>query len=455
MSPLGLILHWNQDIISVSSCIGQDYDILVHEEQHAINGLFGRKRGNFRFGLSRLSESETNEDRDRAIRYYFQDLRDTSLERAKDEIIAYFKDGRMGPLIILEELTKTHEEGGIYDYFEEYFTEEGDKGLHNFIAEKLGGEEKVPKNLTEIREDVFRREYKTILAEGIASYVELKNRGLSDEKIAAIFLQEPLIKWKKATERLLGAGPLKYKQEEEGEKKPYVSKRMSPEDIRTFHRLQFKKAAGVLSKDEVASLDSLANLRENETEKLLGPHFTAEQVLRDDEKLKRKIAFLEEWNNFSDDEQIERLVRIDQLKQMADWNDEQLTIEREKAKSHRKEFGGATDELIKRRRDPTPLTREEEAEYLRLSEKYAMSYSQITDQEEERLDDLINKIYAERENLIDCGLSGPMFYRQNTEAYLEFLREWKEKNPEERKASLERLEKLNSMLEMAKQQKNY
>lgn len=86
---------------------------LIHEEQHAIKSLFRdvAMRANIKLGLYKFeTEEEVKLFGERLFRYW----RKNAENRAKDELLAYIKSGESFDFTF-RALTKTKEEGGIYD----------------------------------------------------------------------------------------------------------------------------------------------------------------------------------------------------------------------------------------------------------------------------------------------------------------------------------------------------
>lgn len=135
---------------------------LQHEEQHAFNKIINR-------GYNAEWERDlTNKD-----------LGEIGIEdQVKDEISAFFKDGRSAEdirRILLNPET-------IYKYGFEY--KKGEKG--------------------DKEESEFSQKYVDLVEKGIQAYADLLEAGHSKEDAQALLFVEPLSKWTKTTERLLG-----------------------------------------------------------------------------------------------------------------------------------------------------------------------------------------------------------------------------------------------------------
>lgn len=188
--------------------------ILRHEEQHAIKRLFVEH-----YEVARLWEAleaieQTGKVENRADmlklftkRYLRRGREYNGEERAKDEILAYFKGGDMQPSQILETLTLSREKGGLYDYFTE--KKEGFKEVI-LDALKMGDPSKKVsdeelKTIDESMGEVFGSEYRALLKDGIDAFVMLREHGYSTEKAKNFLITEPLRKWKRTVERMLEA----------------------------------------------------------------------------------------------------------------------------------------------------------------------------------------------------------------------------------------------------------
>jgi len=169
----------------------------LHEEQHAMKKLF-REELTKNNALQELKASKTDEEREAAMRHYFQWLRHNEEGRAKDEIFAFLKDGFHSPQDTLKYLTESKEEGGLYDYFANE-----EEGLIQFLVPKLG--EKHKPLIQKTVQQVFVTEYRKFLEDGIGAFTALREEGYSQEQTIALLIKEPLTKWEKVVRRLLKA----------------------------------------------------------------------------------------------------------------------------------------------------------------------------------------------------------------------------------------------------------
>jgi hypothetical protein len=176
-----------------------------HEEQHAIKRLFAEPIRKIKFNGPEGYFS-TDEDREK----YFRWLRDTGEEHARDEILAYFKDGTPGETAV-SFLMKPEHEGGLYDYFAGERKEAVDlmRGNQDPVTYLLAGdqgfsmEEKI--NLLKILHKVFTEEYEQLLKEGVAACERLVASGWSKDRVIGLLIHEPLSNWKNVVGRLLKA----------------------------------------------------------------------------------------------------------------------------------------------------------------------------------------------------------------------------------------------------------
>ncbi len=122
--------------------------------------------------------------------------------RAKDEILAYTRDGKkLGEIYTL--LTRKESEGGVYAYLK------NTESLWS-PAELYLKEENIPL-VSELnddfqvrKEEVFVKGYQAEIRTGLYAYQKLRNEGYKEEAIRSIFQDEPLSRWAKVTERLVG-----------------------------------------------------------------------------------------------------------------------------------------------------------------------------------------------------------------------------------------------------------
>ena len=167
-----------QDCIIAENSLGRPFrkDVYIHEEQHKIKKLF--KDQMMRQNLMNAMEKSPIDERTKIVDDYLRAKRENFENRAKDEILAYFKDGTdLGELKKI--MLKTKEQGGLYDYYGEWYNKEGVNERKNLIKE---GANDFFVNSQFLK--VFRNEYsRNIINPAIESMWYLKNHGWKTEKI--------------------------------------------------------------------------------------------------------------------------------------------------------------------------------------------------------------------------------------------------------------------------------
>lgn len=172
------------------------HSIHPHEEQHAIKRLFSDKVVEHST-LERLESATTDKERERALKSYLRHRRQDYFEnRAKGEILAYFKGGNDSAQTIVEILIKPQEKQGLYD-----FLADDEDYIKNRLAGKLGSQ--FQNLIDKAVNEVYRVEYKQLLKDATRAIWQLKKTGHSTDKAISILIHEPLSKWKKAVERLI------------------------------------------------------------------------------------------------------------------------------------------------------------------------------------------------------------------------------------------------------------
>ncbi len=216
--------------IILENAHGRDFNtqgkqILTHEEQHAVMALFedsykkysaqlfenGQKAPSFvkeniqvnlfiselALKVLKMDLQDKNEQEQQAlIHQALVSGRAIGERRAKDEILAYWKDGREIPTIRYY-LKQPKEEGGLYDYF----SQEWRKMITNRFVEKLG--EPLRPLIEQNIEKVFVTEYQQeILENSFNALGILKMMGISRQQTLNLLINEPLPNWKKVVLRL-------------------------------------------------------------------------------------------------------------------------------------------------------------------------------------------------------------------------------------------------------------
>lgn len=172
--------------------------ILSHEEQHVMHHFFDTEaRYHIREDL--LNRAKTPQETKEAIARYLRSKRRQFEENAKDEILAYLvMRNALSPAEIFQELVTPASSSGLYDYM--YYHESVVDALRDMVSDKYGG------LVDAAAANVFRvdsEEYKKIIRKGIFAALELRDRGYSNEKIAALLGGEELRRWPRFVKRLL------------------------------------------------------------------------------------------------------------------------------------------------------------------------------------------------------------------------------------------------------------
>lgn len=168
----------------------------LHEEQHAIEQLFGEKNYNQEAErvFATIDRFKPYKENRRAIKRYLQYVRKNGEVGAKGEILASLK-GNTDPYMVLINLLKLEEKGGLYDCFSSI-----KKESLNRIMELVDKKYKPLVKLT--IKKTFGQEYERVVSDGIFSFLELKNGGYTIEETIGLLNFEPLAKWPKVVKRL-------------------------------------------------------------------------------------------------------------------------------------------------------------------------------------------------------------------------------------------------------------
>lgn len=182
--------------------------VLVHEEQHAIHRLF--KTVDLRENTFRdLKQASDDQERERLMTTYFRYIRESSGEtRVKDEVLAFMKEGKNSAPEVFKILTKSIQDGGLYDYFNKpkYTGRKSKKeAISEFVLKSLkrGGDAKFSDLVHKTVEKVFKQEYEDMIKDGLASYQMLIRYGYSREQTTAILMKVPFSHWKNEVRHLL------------------------------------------------------------------------------------------------------------------------------------------------------------------------------------------------------------------------------------------------------------
>ncbi|MFH1030769.1 MAG: hypothetical protein V1770_05955 [bacterium] len=165
----------------------------IHENQHLINRLFQDTQR-----LCVSIDDIKNSPKELKLNLFERALKSEREEnfeaRAKDEILAYIKDGR-APNNILKILLKRKDEEGLYDYYDQWKEKNYAKIL------KLFGDILEAEEIERIMDKIFCEEYEKMLTEGLAA-VSVVLKRFTREKVINILASERLSSWKKVLLRL-------------------------------------------------------------------------------------------------------------------------------------------------------------------------------------------------------------------------------------------------------------
>lgn len=192
-----------EDAVSVENVSGDDKVVskktLIHEEQHILHRMIPEFEESHLDYMNRNKKYEEMDDSEfrTVIRRNVRSRRTENEARAKDEIMAYLKDGRPSD-DIYQTLLKPEEEGGLYDYFN---TVVGN--MHIILSEgKLFPKDRTP-IVEEIIQDVFKTEYAQLLDDALRAVDTLRfKNGMSVEQVLGMLAHEPLRTWPKVVGRI-------------------------------------------------------------------------------------------------------------------------------------------------------------------------------------------------------------------------------------------------------------
>jgi hypothetical protein len=190
-----------EDAVTVENTSGHDkaesQRVFVHEQQHALHRMMPELKRLDRDFITRpcpfrlMGDSELRMTLRRELRVKRAD----GEARAKDEIMAYLKDGRPSD-VIYQTLLKPKEEGGLYDYFQEFQNDASEA-----YADELP-EDRRP-IVEEAMHDVFSTEYAQMLADALRAVETLRTQnGMSVEQTIGTLSHEPLRDWPKISGRI-------------------------------------------------------------------------------------------------------------------------------------------------------------------------------------------------------------------------------------------------------------
>lgn len=193
-----------QGTITVEKAEGRPIDAnsqntYLHEEQHAIKNLFNTVARDLSGLEEKIIEAVSPEEREQLIARYLRMDREYQENLAKGEILSFFRTGTSAEEIF-DELAKSKENGGIYDYSANSIKREK-KRLEELLMPRWGNE--APPLIKKAAEKVYGIEYSNLLFEAITACVALKELNYSVEQTIATLLPEPLRRWKKVVKRII------------------------------------------------------------------------------------------------------------------------------------------------------------------------------------------------------------------------------------------------------------
>lgn len=171
----------------------------VHEEQHAINQLLTHEsNSNFPDEVfdPDVFDVCNRQKQELLLKRYLRWLRETAEEQAKDEILAYFKEGQYSFFEILTTLTEREDKGSVYDYLN---SDERVSEIQSLIRIMGNQHERLIKRCVN---EVFVSDYHALLKKSLDAIAVL-SESCSKEQVIAILQRVPLNKWTKVKKRLV------------------------------------------------------------------------------------------------------------------------------------------------------------------------------------------------------------------------------------------------------------
>lgn len=194
--------------------------VLAHEEAHAIEFLFTMQEEEGRLTKKMLDQAQTPQEKKHLLQKFFLKVRRDHDPHVKNEIFAYFTDGRKADEIKTL-LTKKEDEGGLYDYFTQ-----ARENLAPSLAREFG--ESYRSMIDEIVNEIFdltqdTGAYYRYISNKISVFQKLLDHGYSVERAKGFLEYEPMWKWEKAVKRQIERKPPK-----EHEKRPEPEPKPAP-----------------------------------------------------------------------------------------------------------------------------------------------------------------------------------------------------------------------------------
>ncbi len=181
----------NGAIIMENSSVIGDRSILEHEEQHSIYDLFHTvlSKDSGEVKPPDMWSARNDHEREKIFRAYSREMRRDADETAKNEFLAYTKEGFDG-----EEVVGKLTNGSSYDFLWH---------LRNSRFEIWRAEPLSKEKAKELMKEVYETEYVSTLNDAGSAIDRLKNAGYTIDKIIAVLTYEPITRWKKTAEHLL------------------------------------------------------------------------------------------------------------------------------------------------------------------------------------------------------------------------------------------------------------
>jgi hypothetical protein len=177
-------------------------EIKVHEEKHVLNSIMREVEhiGKYSKVDGSIDNDPENEER---IRRTFQEDRVNNEDWAKNEILAYLKEGRL-TWQVETYLNESEKSGGLYDYFgrdeQHYETHKRYTRFNSNLVEQVSEDEKY--------------KYYQNIKKSLKVTNNLEAVGFSREEIVALLQLEPIGRWPKIFERFKEGQEFKKRKEE-------------------------------------------------------------------------------------------------------------------------------------------------------------------------------------------------------------------------------------------------
>jgi hypothetical protein len=167
--------------------------VFPHEEEHVIYGFFEEPFEADRTFANRAAkdfkEAKEQKEKERILRTYFRKTREEAETYAKDETLAYYKDGTGFSEIV----KKIFEE---FDFLKK-------KKESKFRPLWMSESEETTAMSEKIEHEIYFEEYENVLSEATNAIKKMEDAGYEKEEIIALLTHEPLAKWGKVVEKVL------------------------------------------------------------------------------------------------------------------------------------------------------------------------------------------------------------------------------------------------------------